>query len=56
MRFGQFKSNPSIASFQHGMLESRLTWMSQEASLRNWMPAIHARMTMICIVMRCGRA
>ena len=23
----QFKQNPSMASFQHGMLESRLTWM-----------------------------
>jgi hypothetical protein len=41
--------NPSVASFQHGGLESRLTWMSPEASLRNWMPAIHAGMTMIFI-------
>jgi hypothetical protein len=52
---GQFKQNPSIASFQHGMLESRLTWMSPEASLRIVMPAIHAGMT-ICIFMFCGRA
>jgi hypothetical protein len=37
--------NPSIASFQHGVLESRLTWMSPDASLRTWMPAIHADMT-----------
>src|ERR1700740_320667 len=36
---------PSIASFQHGVLESRLTWMFPEASLRTWMPAIHAGMT-----------
>jgi hypothetical protein len=28
-----FKQNPSIPSFQHGALESRLTWMSLEASL-----------------------
>jgi hypothetical protein len=41
---------PSRAhSFQHGALESRLTWMSPEASLRTWMPAIHAGMTKICI-------
>ena len=42
---GQFKQNPSIASFQHGVLESRLTRMFPEASLRTWMPAIHAGMT-----------
>jgi len=35
----------SIASFQHGALESRLTRMSPDASLRTWMPAIHAGMT-----------
>ena len=35
----------SVASFQHGALESRLTWMFPEASLRAWMPAIHAGMS-----------
>ena len=34
MGLGHFKQNPSIPSFQHGALESRLTWMSPEASLR----------------------
>ena len=48
---GQFKQNPSIASFQHGVLESRLTWMFPAASMRTWMPAIHAGMTKICIFM-----
>jgi hypothetical protein len=43
---GQFKQSLSIASFQHGVLEPRLTWMFPEASLRIWMPAIHAGMTM----------
>ena len=52
----QFKQNPSIASFQHGVLEPRLTWMFPEASLRTWMPAIHAGMTKLCIFMFCGRA
>src|SRR5262245_35397982 len=33
------------ASFQHGVLESRLTWTSPDASLRVWIPAIHAGMT-----------
>ena len=47
---GQFRQNPSIVSSQHGVLESRgLTWMSPEASLRAWMPAIHDGMTKICI-------
>ena len=27
---GQFKQNPSIPSFQHGVLEPRLTWMFPE--------------------------
>jgi hypothetical protein len=35
----------SIASFQHGVLESRFTRTFPEASLRTWMPAIHAGMT-----------
>src|SRR5215471_11025781 len=39
------KQGHSIASFQHGVLESRSTWMSPEASLRIWMPAIHAGMS-----------
>src|SRR5262245_51196635 len=34
-----------IESFQHGVLESRSTRMSPEASLQNWLPAIHAGMT-----------
>ena len=42
---GQFKQNSSSVSFQHGVLESRLTWMFTEASSRTWMPAIHAGMT-----------
>jgi hypothetical protein len=29
---GQFKPKPLIASFQHGVLESRLTWLPPEAS------------------------
>ena len=54
--YGHFKQNASIASFQHGVLEARLTGMSPEASLRAWMPAMHAGMTMISIFMFCGRA
>ena len=54
--FGQFKQNPSILSFQHGMLESRFTWMCPDASLRIWMPALHAGMTKICIFMFCEYA
>jgi hypothetical protein len=53
---GQFKQNPSIPSFQHGVLESRPTRMSPDASLRIWMPAIHAGMTKLCIYMFCERA
>ena len=49
-------SSSPIASFQHGVLESRLTWMFPEASLRIWMPAIHADMTKICVFMFCRRA
>ena len=41
-----YKAEESLDwSFQHGVLESRPTWMSPEASLRTWMPAIHAGMT-----------
>jgi hypothetical protein len=43
---GQLK-NLSITSFQHGALESRFTWTFPDASLRAWMPAIHAGMTVI---------
>jgi hypothetical protein len=43
----QFKRYPSTVSFQHGVLESRLTWMSPDASTRTWMPAIHGGMTKI---------
>ena len=35
------------ASFQHGVLESRLTRMSPDASIRTWIPAIHPGMTEI---------
>src|SRR5262249_53960079 len=42
-------------SFQHGVLESRLTWMSPEASLQSWMPAIHG-MTKISTFILYGRA
>jgi hypothetical protein len=35
----------SVSSFRHGVPEPRFTWMSPEASLRAWMPAIHAGMT-----------
>jgi hypothetical protein len=40
-----FRGAASIASFQQGELESRVTWMSPDASVRTWMPAIHAGMT-----------
>jgi hypothetical protein len=53
---GHFKQTPSIMSFQHGLLESRLTWTFPDASSRIWIPAIHAGMTKICIFMFCGRA
>ena len=43
--YGASSRAPTMASFQHGVLESRLTWMFPEASLRTWMPAIHAGMT-----------
>jgi hypothetical protein len=48
------KQNPSMASFQHGVLESRLTWTFPDASVQIWMPAIHAGMTKICIFMFYG--
>src|SRR5262249_30673403 len=47
-RRSQVKYKPLIVSFQHGVLESRLTWMSPEASVRTWMPAIQAGMTENC--------
>ena len=43
-------------SFQHGVLESRLAWMSPGRILRAWMPAFHAGMTKISIFMFCRRA
>ena len=45
MCFDQFKWNPPIASFQHGVLESRLhgRFRTHPAIL----PAIHAGMTLI---------
>jgi hypothetical protein len=39
------KQRASVPSFQHRGLQSRSTRMSPEASLRAWMPAIHAGMT-----------
>jgi hypothetical protein len=39
-----------MASFQHGALESRFTWMSPEVSSRTWMPAIYAGMTMMTMI------
>jgi Protein of unknown function (DUF2283) len=56
MGLGHFKQNPSIPSFQHGGLESRSTWTFPDASLRAWLPAIHAGMTVISISILCGRA
>jgi hypothetical protein len=53
--FSQLKQ-PPIGSFQHGVLESRLTWMFPQASLRTWLPAIHAGMTKIRVFMFCGLA
>jgi hypothetical protein len=47
-------SKTPIASFQHGALESRLTWMSPETSLRIWMPAIHAGMTKLAFSFSVG--
>src|SRR5262249_48884461 len=52
---GSSKSLP-IASFQHGVLESSLTWMSPKASLQSWMPAIHGGMTKISTFILYGRA
>ena len=37
--------NRPCLSFQHGVLESKSTWTSPEASMQTWMPAIHASMT-----------
>jgi hypothetical protein len=44
---GAFRSvqESLITSFQHGLLKSRLTWTFPDASVRNWMLAIHAGMT-----------
>jgi hypothetical protein len=47
---GHFKQNPSIASFQHGMLESSSTWTSPKHPAN----PIHAGMTKICIFMSAG--
>jgi hypothetical protein len=46
-----FKQNPSTASFQHGVLESRVDMDVSGRILRIWMPAIHAGMTEICIAL-----
>ena len=42
VNFGEYSS---ISSFRHGVPEPRLTWMCPDASLRTWMPAVHAGMT-----------
>jgi hypothetical protein len=44
-RLGQCRQTGAIASFQHGMLESRLTWMSPTISCGPWIPAVHAGMS-----------
>src|SRR5215831_10796539 len=43
--FCRIQAGARLRHSSHGVLESRLTWMSPEASLRAWMPAIHAGMT-----------
>jgi hypothetical protein len=40
-----FSEYSSMSSFRHGVPEPRFTWMSADASLRTWMPAVHAGMT-----------
>jgi hypothetical protein len=40
--FGEYSA---MSSFRHGLPEPRFTWMSPDASLRTWMPAVHAGMT-----------
>jgi hypothetical protein len=35
----------SVSSCRHGVPEPRFTWMHPAASLRVWMPAVHAGMT-----------
>jgi hypothetical protein len=46
--FAPYQQKAQFPSFQHGALESRSTWMSPDASLRAWMPAIHAGITEKC--------
>src|SRR5262249_25661635 len=53
---GHFKQSSSTASFQHGVLESKLTRMSLEHPDNLILPAIYAGMTTISIFMLCGRA
>src|SRR5262249_12565784 len=50
---GNFCKRPK---FRHGLLPSRLTWISLEASLRIWVPAVHAGMTKLSIFMLYRRA
>jgi len=40
-----FSEYSSMSSFRHGVPEPWFTWMSPDASLRTWMPAVHAGMT-----------
>jgi hypothetical protein len=47
-RWVNFSESSLRSSFRHGGLEPRFTWMSSDASLRTWMPAVHAGMTMRC--------
>jgi hypothetical protein len=41
VNFGEYSS----MSFRHGLREPRFTRMFPDASLRTWMPAVHAGMT-----------
>jgi hypothetical protein len=49
----QSSYDSSIASFQHGLLESRPTWTSPD-DRANWMPANHAGTTELSIFMFCS--
>ena len=49
-----FGENSSVSSFRHGVPEPSLTWMSPDASLRAWMPAVHAGMTdAVSVIVSC---
>jgi hypothetical protein len=40
-----FDEYSSMSSFRHGLPEPRFTWISPDAFLRTWMPAVHAGIT-----------